>query len=267
MEAYSCFPTAYKRLKGADIQVLEAKSTKALNDSDTAIGKAKTAANEAEAAKIESGKAKDVASIAESVAGGARQEADSFENAIKEAKRDASEAKALLSEVRQRAAGAESHAASAERKVADRHISPVQLDRIHKSLVRWRGHDIRLALASVNGDGEMWTYGRELLNTFGSISGWSIMLFAVGRNNGLSGLSVRIEGTASELDKALANDLVIALHDAGVQTSGPERPAPYAVVQGGGGGVRTGVFNPQDPRFDPKAAPNQNISIEIGQKQ
>jgi hypothetical protein len=38
-----------------------------------------------------------------------------------------------------------------------------------------------------------------------------------------------------KLDTALANDLVIALHDAEIQASGPELPAPYGVVHAGGG--------------------------------
>jgi len=253
-------------LSGTEIRELSAISKQARTDADAATLKAKSAEDEAKAAKIESGNAKGAASAAESLARSARKEAETFERDIASAKADASEAKALLTAVRQLAAEAESRAANAERKVADRHISPAQLDRIHKSLARWNGYDIRLSIVSVNGDGEMWTYGRELVITLGSIPGWSMILTAEGRNNGLSGLSVRIENTASDMERALANDIVAALHDAGVQASGPEPPAPYGARSGGGDSVVSGVFNPQGPKYDPKAAPNKNVAIEIGQK-
>lgn len=242
------------------------KAAKASSDADSAIGKAKAASGEADAARMESSNAKDEASVAEVLARGARKEADSFEDAIKEAKRDAAEAKALLAEVRRLAADAENRAAEAERKVADRHITKTQLDRINNSLARWSGQDIRLSVVSVNGDGEMWAYGQELIKALGSIRGWSMILTAQGRNNGPSGLSVRINPSASGSDKALANDLVIALHDAGVQVSGPEPATPYGTMQGGGPSFVSGVFFSGSPTYDPKAAPNPNVAIEIGSK-
>jgi hypothetical protein len=255
-----------QKLEGADIEALQKKATKALSDSTSALDKAKSAADVADTAKLESGNAKDTASAAESVARAAQQEANAFARDIASAKADASEAKMLLTDIRQLAAEAKASAAESARKVADRHVTPAQRDRIHKSLVRWSGRDIRLYMVSVNGDGEMWTYGSELLNALGSIPGWSLKFSGQSRNIGLSGLSIRIEPLASESDRALANGLVSALHDAGLQASGPEPPLPYGSIMAGGGGLAIGVFNPQDPRFDPKAIPNQNIAIEIGQK-
>ena len=96
---------------------------------------------------------------------GARQEADTFEKDIKDTKRDAAESKTLLAEARQLAAEAESRSANTERKIADRHISQAQQERIRHSLAKWDGIDIRLPITMVNGDDETWTYAGELLES------------------------------------------------------------------------------------------------------
>ena len=97
-----------------------------------------------------------------------------------------------MAEVRHLAAEAEIRAAEAERKVADRHFSQSQIDRIHKSLARWSGKDIRLPISAVNGDDETNMYAKELLSVLGIIPEWSIQLDEMSTNNGMSGVIVEV---------------------------------------------------------------------------
>lgn len=131
-------------LEGATIKALDSKATEAGRKAEGAITSSDAALGKASGASEVSQKAYGTSGEAMRVARGARQEADTFEKDIADARRDASEAKSLLAEVRRLAAEAEALAAEAERKVADRHVTPAQLDRIHKSLARWNGQDIRL---------------------------------------------------------------------------------------------------------------------------
>jgi len=135
-----------------------------------------------------------------------------------------------LAEVRHLAAEAEIRAAEAERKVADRHFSQSQIDRIHKSLARWSGKDIRLPISAVNGDDETNVYAKELLSVLGIIPEWSIQLDEMSTNNGMSGVIVEVLPEATGSDRLLADDLVKALNDSGVQARGPE-PHPRRGIE------------------------------------
>jgi hypothetical protein len=278
--------SALQTLEGADIQALDLKAEKAgakaddaLTKSGTALSQAGVASDTAKGAVDKSDKATRAAANAMSLATGARKEADSFEKDIKSAKEQsgeaktlAGEAKSLLTEVRRLASEAQSRATSAEvrvggieSKVADRHITPAQADSIHKELAKWA--DIELLMAVINGDGESWTFANELLVTLGTIPGWSISLFELGSNSGMSGLAVRITKDASEAEKGFALDLVSALHNGGVQATGPTLPPFRGTISGGGRTLVTGTFNSQDPRFDPTSAKRtHNVTIEISKK-
>jgi hypothetical protein len=163
------------------ISVLSGKAQDALKDSNSALAQAGIAASKAQLAEDVSGRAikksdgaERSASSALTTATTARQEADGFKQDIAAAKRDASDAKTLLAEARQLAADAADRAGKTERKVADRHISPVQLNRIRRSLIKWSLMDIRFRMTMVNGDNETWTYGSELLEAFCGVPGWSL---------------------------------------------------------------------------------------------
>lgn len=238
------------------------KSEAAVANADSAMGKAKAASDEADNAKIESGKAKGVASAAQSVARGARKEADSFAAAIKVANRDASEAKALLSEVRQLATQAESRAANAERKVADRHVSPAQRERVRRSLVKWNGMDIRFPMAIVNGDNETWTYASELQDTLCGIPGWSVQVGSETNNSGTSDLAVILLPESSRSDRLFPEDIATALHDAGILAKEPGPAPPGGTVMGARGYRGCGKLNPQHRTVDPNQPFSVNIEIQ-----
>jgi hypothetical protein len=87
-----------QKLEGADIDALERKSAKALDDSNAAIGEAKAASDEAAAAKLESSNAKGIANASDRLARGTRKEADSFEGDIVSAKTQAADAESHLAE-------------------------------------------------------------------------------------------------------------------------------------------------------------------------
>ena len=153
-----------------------------------------------------------------------------------------------------------------KKKLADRHISPAQQERIRHSLAKWDGMDIRLPITMVNGDDETWTYAKELLGTLCQIPGWSAELDSLDNNSGVSKLAVTVSEDAPTPDKLLAKDLVTALHDAGIEASGPQ-PPPVGGGFGGGKYSACGKLNPQHPTVEDPSHPfNVKVEIQISRR-
>ena len=78
-------------------------------------------------------------------------------------------------------------------------------------------------------------------------------------------MAVTIPQDAPTPDKSLAEDLVTALHDAGIEAKGPG-PPPLAGGMGGGRFCACGKLNPQHPTVDPSHPFNVKIEIQISRR-
>ncbi|HWF38252.1 MAG TPA: hypothetical protein VG322_07025 [Candidatus Acidoferrales bacterium] len=175
----------------------------------------------------------------------------------------AGDAKTKADAAKSAAGNALDFARAANKKLADRHISQAQQERIQRSLAKWDGIDIRLPITMVNGDDETWTYASELLDTLCAIPGWSAELDSVNNNSGASNLAVTVPEDAPTPDKSLAKDLATALHDAGIEAKGPAPPS----LTGEGLGVEDSAHAENStPNIDPSHPFNVKVGIQISRR-